>query len=507
MIQGKNGQMRSGFAKEEAGLYYLVDPPMKKKCLVFIVKGTTLFCNASTANTWHNKLGHFPINKLHMLGIGECHSFNKSHVCEVCHLAKHKRKHFHVSLSRTNVVFDLLHVDIWGPFFVCSMNGEYYFLTVVDDCSMFTWIYLMKQKSETKHLLMNFCAYTERHFDIKVKAIRSDNGLEFQLLEFYGEQGILHKRTCVETPQQNAVVERKHQHILNVARALRFQSGVPLKFWGHCVLHAVYLINRLPSPITGWKSPHEILFKSTPEYQYLRVFGCLCFAATLRRSRSKFDERGRKCVFIGFPANVKGYILYDLASQSIFISRDVDFYEDHFPFTAPEQPGTVTINPLHSPVPLPIHYSSQEEICYHNHNAKDITDQSSSNQNSSGTIDTTESHGIPHRTRTPEIQNKVQLEIPIHLHDETCTARDTTPTAPVISPRRSTRIRHKPVKFQDYQCAIYGSMPTMQVRTSPHTIDSVMSYNHLPPTHKSFVDYLSANDEPQTYKEAVKHKC
>lgn len=47
--------------------------------------------------------------------------------------------------------------------------------------------------------------------------IRSDNGGEFNLKDFYYKKGIVHQKTCVGTPQHNAIVERKHQHILNVA--------------------------------------------------------------------------------------------------------------------------------------------------------------------------------------------------------------------------------------------------------------------------------------------------
>ena len=52
------------------------------------------------------------------------------------------------------------------------------------------------------------------------------------LSSFYASKGILHQLSCIETPQQNAVVESKHQHLLNVARALRFQANLPLKFGG-----------------------------------------------------------------------------------------------------------------------------------------------------------------------------------------------------------------------------------------------------------------------------------
>lgn len=79
-----------------------------------------------------------------------------------------------------------------------------------------------------------------------------------------------------------------------------------------------------------------MLFKKVPENGHLRVFGCLCFAVTLKRSRHKKDVRGRKCAFISYPANVKGCTLYDLEDHSIFISRDVQFYEKHFPFKQDE---------------------------------------------------------------------------------------------------------------------------------------------------------------------------
>ena len=87
----------------------------------------------------------------------------------------------------------------------------------------------------------------------------------------------------------------------------------------------------MPSSLLSGKSPHEILFHSKPNYSYLRVFGRLCFAHN-NSIKHKFDQRGKPGIFIGYPYAQKGYKIFDIATETIFSSRDVIFHEGIFPF-------------------------------------------------------------------------------------------------------------------------------------------------------------------------------
>ncbi|GKB05825.1 retrovirus-related pol polyprotein from transposon TNT 1-94 [Tanacetum coccineum] len=136
----------------------------------------------------------------------------------------------------------------------------------------------------------------------------------------------------VYTPQQNGRIERKHRHLLDTARAIRLHANLPIKFWGDCILVATYLINKMHVEALGWKSPYEKLFGKPPLYDHLRVIGCLCYAAETFPHRDKFDNRGIKCVLLGYPLNQKGYRLYNLESGETFNNRDVVFKENVFPF-------------------------------------------------------------------------------------------------------------------------------------------------------------------------------
>lgn len=93
----------------------------------------------------------------------------------------------------------------------------------------------MKTKTETSIHLANFVNHIETQFALKIKTIRSYNGQEFLFKSFYDSKGTVHQLTSVETPQQNGIAKKKHQRILNIARALTFQANLPISFWSFAV--------------------------------------------------------------------------------------------------------------------------------------------------------------------------------------------------------------------------------------------------------------------------------
>ena len=51
--------------------------------------------------------------------------------------------------------FDLVHMDVWGHFSVLIFDGHRFFLTVVDDASRATWVFLLKAKSDVRAIIVS----------------------------------------------------------------------------------------------------------------------------------------------------------------------------------------------------------------------------------------------------------------------------------------------------------------------------------------------------------------
>jgi histone deacetylase 1/2 len=237
------------------------------------------------------------------------------------------------SSSTSSHPLQLVHSDVWGHA-PDSVGGKRYYVSFIDDYSKFTWIYLLKFKSEVFEKFHEFQTLVERLFDRKILTIQTDWGGEYQKLHsFFEKVGITHHVSCPHAHQQNGAAERKHRHIVEVGLSLLAHASMPLKFWDEAFLAATYLINRTPSKVIGHETPLERLFKQKPDYTSLRIFRCACYPNLRPYNRHKMEFRSKKCVFLGYSDMHKGFKCLEISSGRIHISRDVVFDETEFPFS------------------------------------------------------------------------------------------------------------------------------------------------------------------------------
>ena len=116
--------------------------------LAFLNNQNNVACSAVVDNhTWHNRLGHPSMAKIDTLY--ENLSLNKTKKpeslhCDICPKARQKRVPFPSDSHISKNTFDMIHIDVWGPFSIITHERYKYFLTIVDDHSRATWIYLLK---------------------------------------------------------------------------------------------------------------------------------------------------------------------------------------------------------------------------------------------------------------------------------------------------------------------------------------------------------------------------
>ncbi|CAL1357037.1 unnamed protein product [Linum trigynum] len=500
IIQDSRSKTVIGLGRLRDGLYYL-----QWDATVSSVHGPGVGAFAASYgehSLWHRRLGH-PSAEKHSLLRGVLGSAVSGPVklhCDSCLRAKQTRSVFPSSSITTRGCFELIHVDIRGGYKTPSLDGSRFFLTVVDDFSRATWIYLLKYKSDVEQHIRSFCQMAATQFDCSVKRIQADNGMEFQttfLRSYYAEHGILLQTSCVNTPQQNGVVERKHRHLLDTARALRFHAGLPVRFWGECVLTATYLINRLPSSVLAGKTPFEVLLGRVPTYTHLHAFGCLAYAKDTSSGLDKFAPRGRRGVFVGYPNSQKGYRIYDLASRRIITSRDVHFVESEFPFLRPtaELPSNTTL-PAVSPLSaVEVEGELDPMVLEHAQVAEDVHESFDV-----GDVSPSPLHGV---------HGASDVEEPDASSDSAPSA--TAPLDPPPAPRRGDRIRRPPSKLAIYDVDLPGSSSHAASGSSlppaSHPISNHVSYHHFSYSHRAFLAAITQVVEPRHFRTAVQYAC
>lgn len=287
-------------------------------------------------NVWHRRLGHLNRQGILLLksklatGLGNCEVSKDT--CEVCVAGKHSKRPFKPSNKRSANLLDLIHSDLCGPMSTQSIGGARYFLTFIDDHSRKQFVYFLKNKNEVNKYFAQFKAKVENQLGKKIKRLRTDNGREYvnrELQEVLEKNGIEHQTTVAYNPQQNGLAERANRTIVERARTMLIDAGLPKDFWAETTATAVYLINRSPCKALQEETPEEAWSGRKPDLRHLKVFGCKALAHVPKEKRDKWDAKSEELIFVGYNESTKGYRLINPESRKAVNSRDVVFFEKH----------------------------------------------------------------------------------------------------------------------------------------------------------------------------------
>ncbi|GJU89940.1 putative ribonuclease H-like domain-containing protein, partial [Tanacetum coccineum] len=225
----------------------------------------------------------------------------------------------------------LLHMDLFGPTSVRSLNHKTYCLVITDDFSRFSWVFFLRTKDETSAILKDFIRQIENQLNQKVKTIRSDNGTEFKnkdVIEFCGSKGIKREYSNARTPQQNGVAERKNRTLIEAARTMLADSFLPNTFWAEAVSTACYVLNRVLVTKPHNKTPYELLTGKIPIISYIRPFGCHVTILNTIDHLGKFAGKSDEGFLVGYSLQSKAFRVYNLETKRVEENLHINFLEN-----------------------------------------------------------------------------------------------------------------------------------------------------------------------------------
>ncbi|GJW29317.1 putative ribonuclease H-like domain-containing protein [Tanacetum coccineum] len=244
-------------------------PALSKDYACLIAKATS-----DESKLWHRRLGHINFKNLNKLVKGNLvrglpsKVFRNDHACVACHKGKQHKASCKAKLERTiTEPLHTLHMDLFGPTSVKSINHASYCLVITDDCTRFSWVFFLGTKDETSGILQNFIRQIENQLNHRVKIIREYSN--------------------ARTLQQNGVAERMNRTLIEAARTMLADSLLPTTFWAEAVSTAYTL----------------------------SVLG-------------KFDGKCDEGFLVGYSLNSKAYRVYNLVTKRVEVNLHVNFLEE-----------------------------------------------------------------------------------------------------------------------------------------------------------------------------------
>ncbi|GJW44721.1 retrovirus-related pol polyprotein from transposon TNT 1-94 [Tanacetum coccineum] len=205
------------------------------------------------------------------------------------------------------------------------------YIISLDDMLKTSLMCLLSKVSKTKSWLWHR----------QLSHLNFDNGTEFvnqTLHEFYENVDISHQTSVVYTPQQNNVVERRNQTLVEAARTMLIFSKALLFLWAEEINTACYTQNRSVIRRRYNKTPYELMQDKKPDLLFFHVFGALCYPTNDNDDLGKLDAKADIGIFIGYAPAKKAFRIYNKRTQKIIETIHVTF--DELTTMASEQLGS-----------------------------------------------------------------------------------------------------------------------------------------------------------------------
>nr|GEX53648.1 hypothetical protein [Tanacetum cinerariifolium] len=273
---------------------------------------TCLFAKATIneSNLWHKRLGHINFKTMNKFVKGNLvrglptKVFENDNPCVAC-----KKGMQHRAFCKTKPASSVdqplyrLHMDLFGPTIVKSLNKKSYCLVVTDDYSRFTWVFFLSTKDETSSILKTFITGLENQLSLKVKVIRSDNGTEFKnidLNQFCGMKELKGNLVYLEPLSKMALLKGK------TGPSLRL-----LELWWQIHFY-----------------PFHFRLRETPSIGFMRPFGYLVTILNTLDSLGKFNRNVDEGFLVGYSVSSKAFRVFNSRTRIVQETLHVNFLEN-----------------------------------------------------------------------------------------------------------------------------------------------------------------------------------
>ena len=490
--------------------------------------------SSATLRTWHRRLGHLNVDSvIKMVRKGMVKGMDiigslkpdRSHACKPCLEGKQARAPITKESTVENPrILWRTYSDVCGPMDTVARGGYTSFVSFIDAKAHHRVIRLTKRKGEAEHYTKAYIERAEAETGERANFFRSDGGGEYgstELQKWFELKGIHHEKTNPYTPQENGVAERDNRTLVEMARSMLSDAGLPKMFWGDAVLYAAYILNRTPSrSLADDITPHEAFTGNKPSLAHIRTFGCKCWVHIPDELRKKLDAKSVECRFLGYASNRRAFVAVDTKNyRRVFESRDVFFDEGdgEDPTRVVIDPDALDINP-----PAPIRSASQQV------HIEDVPDEDDETPPALlDDEDDDDEYNLPyppsaHRQPTPLAQ------APREPPPAPQPARRSGPPLPYPNPvpppavRRSLRTRRAPVRDDDPRLRVNAYEPNTVQAAKEAAQATAEEEEGLPPRWnevgqgevadevgvqdgKAAVHHTVAEDEPEprSYEEAI----